>query len=257
MYIADQRVPPDGSVTNPKLAPGSVTEDKLAFNVATQVELDTAIGTRASQVALDGAVADRIAADNVRALLTDKRFNPIVQQVGWYLGVPGVPSALALGTNFTGFIYAMPLILGKSITVDQLWHSVQAAGGAGSFNELAIYGDNGNFWPDPLLAQVTVPTDVVGVALASIPPTVIPAGPVWLAARINTVTTSATVHSINGGPAGGLFPATQITGVTTHYGGGLLTTGNAALPNPYHPENTPINHFVVNGAPRIMLRRSA
>jgi hypothetical protein len=238
-------------------ADSSVTEAKLSFNPATQVELDTAIGTRASQGALDAAIAARISGDNLRALLTDKRFNQIVQQVGWYLGVPGVPSSLALGTGLTGNIYVLPVTLGKPITIDQLWHNVTVAGGAGSFNELAVYGDNGNFWPGPLLAQVTVPTDVVGVALASIPPTVIPAGPVWLATRINTVTTSATVISIQGSQVGSLFPATNIGFVTTNYGGGLLTLNNAALPNPYFPENTPVAHFVVNGAPRVLMRRSA
>ncbi len=222
-------------------------------------QLSALIGTAdlgfdpATQVELNDAISARIAADNLRALLTDKRFNQIVPPVNWWVGVPGVPTNLVVNGN--SFVYMSPVILRQSITIDQLWHRTTVAGGAGGFIELLVYNDNGDFYPGALLAQANVPTDVVGLSLLNITPTVLPAGPIWLGARVNMVGAAATVMGIFGGPAGSLFPPAQITAVSSHYGGGHVLVSSTSAPNPFPPSDTAFS--VINGVPRILMRRSA
>ncbi len=84
---------------------------------------------------------------------TDKRFNPIVPPVTWWIGAPGIPSTMPLPPGSNGNIYLLSVILRESITIDQLSLNTQAAGPVGSTATLLAYGDSGVFWPGALLRE--------------------------------------------------------------------------------------------------------
>lgn len=129
----------------------------------------------------------------------------------WYANETKINTATATQTVVAATMYALPLIVAKTLTIDSVAIQVVASG-AGSAAEVGIYYDNGNMYPGALLqdfgSQATTGTGVKTYS-TGLPLTVQP-GLYWLA-----FVCSATAPTISGYPVGVLLPLLGTTSVLT------------------------------------------
>lgn len=142
----------------------------------------------------------------------------------------------------SGTLYAIPVTLGKAITLTQLDVNVQTAGDAGSVVRVGVYGDTGTFGPGSrLLDAGTVATATTGIKTITGLSLALSAGTYWLAAAVQTASTAPLMYTQTVGDARdnpmGVFDSNSgfvwANGATASVTGFSKTGVTGALPASY------------------------
>jgi len=99
-----------------------------------------------------------------------------------YFSSPSTGTALTTATNVVNTLYAMPLVIAKTMTIDQMAINITSAG-AGSNVRCGIYADNGNMYPGALVVDAganSTATPGVKTYTTNLPVILLP-GLYWLA----------------------------------------------------------------------------
>lgn len=122
---------------------------------------------------------------------------------GWNRYISGLwygPSCT--GTDISrpnAFLCAVPLILDRPLTIQNIATHVVSAGSAGSIMRMGIYADNGNGYPSTLLGDAGgADTSTTGFKSLPLALTLSP-GLNWLAGCVQNAPTAPTVHGITPG----------------------------------------------------------
>jgi hypothetical protein len=152
----------------------------------------------------------------------------------WYTS-PNTGVALTTGAGTVNVLRAIPFIVQKTMTVDQMAINVTTAGAGGTgMARVGIYADNGNNYPGVLIvdagAAVTTATGVKTFTTGL--PVILQPGLYWLAYVHDNITTAPTMRAF---AVGSLIPVLGYASTlptNAQFGWGVSFT-YAFLPNPF------------------------
>lgn len=152
----------------------------------------------------------------------------------WYSS-PNTGTALTTGAGTVNVLRAIPFIVSKVMTVDQMEINVTTVGAGGTGNaRVGIYADNGNNYPGVLVvdagAAVTTSTGVKAFTTGM--PVVLDPGLYWLAYVHDNATTAPTMRAF---AVASLLPVLGYASTlpTNAQFGWSVAFTYAALPNPF------------------------